>query len=200
MYRRHILSWKKLCNRNISHSHTVGELFLTWEPSSVVCLYRSMASSFPMISAMVAFKIKYHKSITKLRNRTTKVTESLHYSELLHKISLRTQPTFDFGKKGRSHGWEGNRRFLVQYNYINMWTVTLDVSIQRRHWQPLSVHLWAYCTHPTHDVTDVMCGFPAKWNLGRNDCRNSILMTRHYPDLGSAPDWLKQIFPAQRLI
>ena len=27
----------------------------------------------------------------------------------------------------------------------------------------------------------------------RNDCRNSILMTRHYPDLGGAFDWLKQI-------
>ena len=31
-------------------------------------------------------------------------------------------------------------------------------------------------------------GFPAKWRL-RNKCRNSILMTRHYPDLGTAPDW-----------
>ena len=28
----------------------------------------------------------------------------------------------------------------------------------------------------------------------RNDRRNSILITRHYPDLGSAPDWLKQFF------
>ena len=36
-----------------------------------------------------------------------------------------------------------------------MWTVSSDVSIQRRHWQPLSVHLWADCTHPTHDVNDV---------------------------------------------
>ena len=45
--------------------------------------------------------------------------------------------------------------------YINMWTVSSDISIQRRHWQPLSVHLWAYCTHPTHDVNDVMCeGWP----------------------------------------
>ena len=26
-----------------------------------------------------------------------------------------------------------------------------------------------------------------------NKCRNSILMTRHYPDMGSASDWLKQI-------
>ena len=48
------------------------------------------------------------------------------------------------------------------YNtFFNMWTVSSDVSIQRRHWQPLSVHLWAYCTHPTHDVNDVMCeGWP----------------------------------------
>ena len=35
-------------------------------------------------------------------------------------------------------------------------------------------------------------GFPAKWRL-RNERRNSILMTRHYPDLSSASDWLKQI-------
>ena len=31
-------------------------------------------------------------------------------------------------------------------------------------------------------------GFPAKWRL-RKDRRNSILMTRHYPELGSASDW-----------
>ena len=36
-----------------------------------------------------------------------------------------------------------------------MLIVSSDVSIQRRHWQPLSVHLWAYCTHPTHYVNDV---------------------------------------------
>ena len=36
----------------------------------------------------------------------------------------------------------------------------------------------------------VTTGFPAKWRL-RNECRNSILMTRHYlyPDLSSASDW-----------
>ena len=28
----------------------------------------------------------------------------------------------------------------------------------------------------------------------RNDCRNSILMTRQYPELGNVSDWLKQIF------
>ena len=31
-------------------------------------------------------------------------------------------------------------------------------------------------------------GFPAKWRL-KNERRNSILMTCHYPDLGSAFDW-----------
>ena len=31
-------------------------------------------------------------------------------------------------------------------------------------------------------------GLAAKWRL-RNERRNSILMTRHYPDLGSASDW-----------
>ena len=36
---------------------------------------------------------------------------------------------------------------------------------------------------------DTTTGLPAKWSL-RNDCRNSILMTCHYPDLGSTPDWL----------
>ena len=34
-------------------------------------------------------------------------------------------------------------------------------------------------------------GFSAKWRL-RNERRNAILMTCHYPDLGSASDWLKQ--------
>ena len=36
---------------------------------------------------------------------------------------------------------------------------------------------------------DATTGFPAKWLL-RNERRNSILMTRHYPNLGSASDWL----------
>ena len=44
---------------------------------------------------------------------------------------------------------------------------------------------------PTH--SDTTTGFPAKWRLG-NGCRNSTLMTCHYPDLGSASDWLKQNF------
>ena len=42
---------------------------------------------------------------------------------------------------------------------------------------------------------DTLSGFPAKWHL-RNERRCCwiyfILMTRHYPDLGNAFDWLKQ--------
>ena len=34
----------------------------------------------------------------------------------------------------------------------------------------------------------------------RNERRNSILMTRHHPDLGSASDWLKQISQVARPI
>ena len=47
------------------------------------------------------------------------------------------------------------------------------------------------CKHPlTKQPTfgDVATGFPAKWRL-RSERRNSILMTRHYPVLGSASDW-----------
>ena len=40
---------------------------------------------------------------------------------------------------------------------------------------------------------------PAKWRLG-NERRNSILMTRHYSDLGTASDWTKQISSAVRPI
>ena len=46
---------------------------------------------------------------------------------------------------------------------------------------------------------DTTTGFPAKWCL-RNEHRNFILMTRHYPDLGSASDWLNQISQAARQI
>ena len=34
----------------------------------------------------------------------------------------------------------------------------------------------------------------------RKEHRNSILMMRHYPDLGSAPDWLNQISHAAQPI
>ena len=58
---------------------------------------------------------------------------------------------------GREEGKEGVidvrttvRPFTI---YINMWTVSSDVSIQRRHWQLPSFCL---CAYPTHEVNDVM--------------------------------------------
>ena len=41
--------------------------------------------------------------------------------------------------------------------------------------------------------------FPTKCRL-RSECKSSVLMTRHYPDLGSASDWLNQICHAARPI
>ena len=46
---------------------------------------------------------------------------------------------------------------------------------------------------------DATTGFPSVWRL-RKECRNFILMTCHYTDLGSAPDWLNQISHAARPI
>ena len=66
----------------------------------------------------------------------------------------------------KTESWMRGQQTCPLTIHFNMWTVSSDVSIQRRHWQPLSVHLWAYCTHPTHDVNDVMSeGWPQHWGL-----------------------------------
>ena len=49
------------------------------------------------------------------------------------------------------------------------------------------------------EKTDATTGFPAKGRLKKKR-RNSILMTCHYQDLGSASDWLRQILRAARPI
>ena len=46
---------------------------------------------------------------------------------------------------------------------------------------------------------DASNSFPAKWRP-RNERRNSILMTCHFPDLVSVSNWLKQFSQAVRLI
>ena len=59
---------------------------------------------------------------------------------------------------------------------FNMRTVSSDANIQRRQWQPLSVHLWAYCTHPNHDVNDVMFeGWPQHRGLRPLLFSNSVV-------------------------
>ena len=50
-----------------------------------------------------------------------------------------------------------------------------------------------------HLATRPLVSRAAKWRL-RNERWNSILMTRHCPDLGSASDWLNQIPHAARPI
>ena len=68
-------------------------------------------------------------------------------------------------KERRKESWMRDNRSALFTIYINMLTVSSDVSIQRRHWQPLSVHfLWGYCAHPTHDVNDVW-GWPCHRGL-----------------------------------
>ena len=58
----------------------------------------------------------------------------------------------------------GQQTCPLTIHILNMWTVSSDVSIQRRHWQPLSFHLWSYCIHPTRDVNDVVS---ESWPLHR---------------------------------
>ena len=55
---------------------------------------------------------------------------------------------------------------------------------------PGATDAWSYCwwslrKQPTFG--DATTSFPSKWRL-RNERKNPILMTRHYPDLGSASD------------
>ena len=57
-----------------------------------------------------------------------------------------------------------------------------------RGWINKLINLTGLRKQPT--FCDATTGFPAKWRQ-RNERRNSILMTRHYPDLDSAFDWLE---------
>ena len=57
---------------------------------------------------------------------------------------------------------------------INMLTVSLDLSMQGRHWQPLSVHLWAHCNPPiAHDMNDA-------WKVNNTTGETSCT---HFPTL-----------------
>ena len=49
------------------------------------------------------------------------------------------------------------------------------------------------CLRKRPTFLDATTGFPVKLHLG-NECRNSILMMRYWPDLGSASDGLKNLF------
>ena len=67
-----------------------------------------------------------------------------------------THRTVQYPSWMNEESWMKGQQTYPLTIHFNMWTVSSDVS-KRRHWQPPSVHLWAYCTHPTHDVNDMIC-------------------------------------------
>ena len=76
-----------------------------------------------------------------------------------------------------------NSLFLAAENFFNsnkITSITNETSTERP--------MFSLRKHST--FRDAIPDFPAKWHL-RNERRNSIPMTRHYPDLGSASEWLK---------
>ena len=92
--------------------------------------------------------------------------------------------------------------------HFNMWTASSDVSIQRLHWQPLSVHLWACCSHPAHDVNDAMSeGWPQHRGLRlystANDPQPQMIprqqmipkMDRKWSSTASDPESRPQMIP-----
>ena len=53
--------------------------------------------------------------------------------------------------------WIKGQQDMASLHYVlNMSTVSMDLSKQGCHWQPLSLHLWAFCNPPiTHDMNDL---------------------------------------------
>ena len=82
---------------------------------------------------------------------------------------------------------------------INSWTVSgliSDLPSKERLIEGYRIYYSLGKQLAFYDATTVS---PEKWHL-RNEHRNSILMTCHSPDLGSASDWLKQISHVARPI
>ena len=77
------------------------------------------------------------------------------------------------------------KRNTKQHNYIGRVNCSVNKLIPSLRKQPT--------------FGDATTGFSAKWRL-RNERRNSMLMTCHCPDLGSASGWLNQISHAARQI
>ena len=59
-------------------------------------------------------------------------------------------------------------------------------------WHGRIVNFYKHSLRKQQTFGDATTSFPVKWRL-RNEHRNSILMTRHYPDLGDASDWLCRV-------
>ena len=61
---------------------------------------------------------------------------------------------------------------------------------KNRFWKNRRKIFWWFKAQPekTAGIRDATISFSQNWRL-RKDCKNSILMTCHYPDLGSTSDW-----------
>ena len=102
------------------------------------------------------------------------------------KFYLLSKP--DRALQNRTHGKP--RRKMYSFCLI-FWTLLgYLISRLRRDKSNQNVLEWRemFSLRKQPTFSDATTGFPAKWRL-RNERRNSILMTRHYPDLGSASDW-----------
>ena len=96
------------------------------------------------------------------------------------------------------HGWIGVIHIPVLEYYNVRRGSSKSWSVLEKVWAQLLCFIRGMHAVPTNSLRkqltfgNATTSFPAKWHL-RNEGRNSILMTGHYPDLGNASDWLNQI-------
>ena len=99
------------------------------------------------------FSVLYHVFITLKQCILCSALRHKSYLTLLCVISIRD--FFCLGTFTQGSIWLPPRTLASSRGcslVINMLTVSSDVSMQGRHWQPLTVHLWAYCNPPiAHD-------------------------------------------------
>ena len=94
------------------------------------------------------FQAKFAKKKNQYRVRCSRVQNKNNIAVLIYEWNE---------WRVKSRGWDDNRRALLQY------ILTCEQEARTS-----AVHLWAYCTHPTRDVNDVMCeGWPQHRGLRR---------------------------------
>ena len=87
-------------------------------------------------------------------------------------------------------------RFTFIFKVISRICVLSGLSF---HHPGLILVWWIKLASPNKAFGHATTAFSVRWRL-RNEPRNSILMTRQYPGMGSVSDWLKQISRAARTI
>ena len=83
------------------------------------------------------------------------------------------------------------RPYEVNFCFLKSWAHSIPTV------QTVFTKEWQHCVCNSLKKQPTLRGttnrFPRKWRV-RNERRNSILMTHHYPDLDSASDWLHICF------